>query len=136
MDPITGHYTLTGASDWPMLATVGGISMFVFQAIVVILIGVVYRSLPKHQDLQLLRSETNATVKELTKSFSAEIKELTHEFANMLEKHLSREETDRKETDQDLKTACLQHRQDCQARNAELIASLINAQQGRDKNHD
>lgn len=140
MDPITGHYTLTGASDWPMLATVGGISLFVFQTIILILIAVVYRSLPKHQDLQVLRTEINTTVKELTKSFSDEIKELTHEFANMLEKHLNKEVLDRKETDQGLVASCLQHRQECQNRNTELFAALLNQNKNmpvtRDKDHD
>lgn len=39
-------YTLTGASDWPILAIVG--------SFVVILLGIVYRGLPKKADLETL----------------------------------------------------------------------------------
>jgi hypothetical protein len=50
MDPVMleapmRHYTLTGAADWPMLATVGGVSFLVLQATILILIGVIYRAL-------------------------------------------------------------------------------------------
>jgi len=59
------QYTLTGAADWPMLASVGGFGLMFFQVIVLGLIGLVWRSLPKHQDLQNLKSEINIDIKEL-----------------------------------------------------------------------
>jgi len=119
------QYTLTGAADWPMLASVGGFGLLFFQVIVLGLIGLVWRSLPKHQDLQNLKSEINIDIKELTSVFSAVIKDLTKDFETMLDKHLAKETEDRKEMDQSISFFCERQRQKCQASNEKLFDELF-----------
>ena len=81
-DPMI-HYTLTGAADWPMLATVGGGSLIFFQLIVLVLIGVVWRSVPKHEDLRRQRDGINLDIKALAK-----------ELEEVLDKHMVRQRED------------------------------------------
>jgi len=119
------QYTLTGAADWPMLASVGGFGLLFFQIIVLGLIGLVWRSLPKHQDLQALKSEINIDIKELTQVFGAVIKELTKDFETMLDKHLAKEMCDRKEMDTSISLFCERQRQRCQAGNEKLFDELF-----------
>jgi len=119
------QYTLTGAADWPMLASVGGFGLMFFQVIVLGLIGLVWRSLPKHQDLQNLKSEINIDIKELTQVFGAVTKELAKDFEAMLDKHLTKETEDRKEMDQSMSFFCERQRQKCQASNEKLFDELF-----------
>ena len=119
------QYTLTGAADWPMLASVGGFGLLFFQIIVLGLIGLVWRSLPKHQDLQALKSEINIDIKELTQVFGAVIKELTKDFETMLDKHLAKEMCDRKEMDTSISLFCERQRQRCQSSNEKLFDELF-----------
>jgi hypothetical protein len=105
MDEVQAVYTLTGAADWPMLATVGGLSLVILQAIVLILIGVVYRSLPKHQDLR------NMYI-----SIGLDIEKLALRFEHALEKHADRDVEARIRKDDDILSACEKHRIACQAR--------------------
>lgn len=91
-DPI--HYTLTGAADWPMLATVGGGALVFFQVIILALIGMVWKSLPKHEDLEKQRRDINLDIKDLAK-----------EFENVLDKHMTRQRED-----------CSEQRTECRGR--------------------
>jgi len=119
------HYTLTGAADWPMLASVGGFGLLFFQMIVLGLIGLVWKSLPKHEDLQNLKKEINIDIKELTSVFGAVIKELTKDFEIMLDKHLAKETLDRKEMDTSMSFFCERQRTKCQESNEKLFDELF-----------
>jgi len=105
MNEIQAVYTLTGAADWPMLATVGGLSLVILQAIVLILIGVIYRSLPKHQDIQ------NMYV-----AMGLDIEKLALRFEHALEKHADRDINACTKKEDDFLSACEKHRLACQAR--------------------
>jgi len=105
MGPTQLHYTLTGAADWPMLATVGGISFLVLQATILILIGVIYRALPKHQDLQNLRT-----------SMVLDIEKLANRFEGILDKYMATELAARLKREDDIISTCEKQRAACQAR--------------------
>lgn len=99
------HYTLTGAADWPMLATVGGVSLLILQAVILVMIGTIYKALPKHSDLQAHRQAINLDIKELAKSFET-----------VLEKHMDREQVSREKKEESMMAAFDRQRTECQAR--------------------
>jgi hypothetical protein len=108
------HYTLTGAADWPMLSIIGGVSFVLLQAIVLVLIGAIYRSLPKHSDLQLLRENVNL-----------DIEKLAVRFESVLEKHMSREESNREKKEGDIMSFVKDGRKECQERYDKMFDDLF-----------
>lgn len=99
------HYTLTGAADWPMLATVGGALICIIQLIILGLIGAIYYSLPKQRDLQLMRDNVNL-----------DIDRLADRFENILEKYMNKEQSIREKRDEDIVESFQKQRAECQAR--------------------
>ena len=99
------HYTLTGAADWTMLATVGGASLLVIQMIIMLLIATIYKTLPKHTDLQEQREALNADLQRMAKSFEA-----------VLEKHIFREQAARESKDDSVVATFEKQRSECSKR--------------------
>jgi hypothetical protein len=108
------HYTLTGAADWPMLSIIGGISFVMLQAIVLVLIGAIYRSLPKHTDLQLLRENVNLDVEKLALRFEP-----------ILEKHVGREETSREKKETEIMSHFKESQAKCQERYDKMFDDIF-----------
>jgi hypothetical protein len=99
------HYTLTGAADWTMLATVGGASLLVIQMIIMLLIATIYKTLPKHTDLQKQREALNDDLQRMAKSFEA-----------VLERHIFREQAARESKDDSVVATFEKQRSECSKR--------------------
>jgi hypothetical protein len=107
-------YTLTGAADWPMLSIIGGISFVMLQAIILSLIKAIYKSLPKHSDLQFVRENINL-----------DIKELAMRFENILEKHIGKEETNREKKETEIISFFKENQTKCQERYDKLFDDVF-----------
>lgn len=107
------HYTLTGAADWPMLSIIGGISFVLLQAIVLVLIGAIYRSLPKHSDLQSLRENVNL-----------DVEKLALRLETILEKHVGREESSREKKEDEIMAYFKESQSRCQERYDKMFEDI------------
>jgi hypothetical protein len=84
LQKMTG-YTITGASDWDMLVTIGGITAVVFSVVVATLIGVIYKSLPKKADLDMVLTAVGDDLEKLGCRFESALEKMgLHHETNRL----------------------------------------------------
>ena len=79
-------FALTEAKDWPMLITVGSISWLFFNIIVLGLLGLAWRSLPKESDLLQLRKDVNLDIEKIAARWEAVLESHSDRQRNKQEK--------------------------------------------------
>ena len=80
------EFAITEAKDWNMLITLGSVSWIMINVVIFGLLGVIWRSVPKGEDLMRLRESVNLDVEKLAGRFEAALEKHSERHTSRIDK--------------------------------------------------